>query len=538
MQNLDTFWRDYNTFEQTNNASKELARSHIAEYQPKNIEARAEFRARRTRREGLTLTTLPVPPRGRAKESSQAQQWRRFIAFDRSNPSALPQSELNGRIVHAFESALAPLYRYPDIWIEYLSYIHETHAAALQLMSSKGNDKESCSAANSESSPAKRIAASLESLLTRAIKALPSNVAVHNHVSWLYPRIGKASKAVGVLDGLCRNHPSPLAYVHLMKATRKHDGRDAARKAFGRARKDPNGAHPCVYVAAALMEFSVNKDSKVARNVFEFGLKNFAKNAVMAAEYVNWLWGTGDLEYARVVMKKVMPDADGSPADIRRLWEKWLELEEVIGDAASVDQVEEMWKDSGVGRSNGVVEDVLRRSRFLGFEGLSEDERAAMDGLRTCNNENIGGSSGNGTGRRDPRTGRRVASSSNKESGGGSTGPRRGDGSSQHTPLTVATEWLKLMAASMPPIAAPAPATDVLFRLIRETPGSYSDTPAGANSNGGGRNGKKDVTGKKRKAEDLGSQNVSVSNMNTGGVVTPPTDVFRARQAAKQSRMR
>jgi len=83
MQNLDSFWREYSTFEQINNTKKDLARDLIAENQPKNGDSCAEFRARRTRREGLTLSALPVPPHGRGKESSQAQQWRHFIAPER-----------------------------------------------------------------------------------------------------------------------------------------------------------------------------------------------------------------------------------------------------------------------------------------------------------------------------------------------------------------------------------------------------------------------------------------------------------------------
>jgi len=374
-------------------------------------------------------------------------------------------------------------------------------------------------------------------LLCRATKALPDNVALHTHVYWLYTRIGAAQKGVSALDALCRQHPSPLAYVHLMRATRKTDGRDAARKVFGRARKDAKGADPVVYVAAALMEFSVNKDSKVARNVFEFGLKNYAKNSVMALEYVNWLWGLGDLEYARVVLKKVMPDAKGSTESVRRLWERWLELEDTIGDTASVDQVEAMWKESGVGKGGGVVNDVLRRSRFLGFEGLSEDNMAAIGGVRNGGPDKTSGDGGAGSGKRDPRTGRRVQSVGGTKEGNGNAGStsRRGrDNCSQSTPLKVATEWLQRMAAPMPQIAAPPPAPDVLFRMIMDTPETFAETPAGANSsNGGTQKGDQVHSGKKRKGEELGPQTVE-----NQGAAAPALDVFRARQAAKQSRMR
>lgn len=529
MHNLDVFWRDYTTFEQTSNTNKEIGRTHLAENQPKNIDARAEYRARKTRREGLTLTALPVPPRGRAKESSQAQQWRRFIMHERSNPSSLAENDLHERVVHAFESALAPMHRYPDFWIEYMSYVHGTFSLEMERNAAKGYDKDSHS--NGNANFTKRMADALKPILERALKALPHSVALHAQANWLYTRIGEPAKGVAALDALCKTHPSPLAYVHLMKAIRKHDGRDAARKVFGRARKDPKGTHPSVYVAAALMEFSVNKDSKVARNVFEFGLKNFAKNAVIATEYVNWLWGTGDLEYARVVLKKVMPDAKGTPAEVRRLWERWTDLEELIGDASTVDSVEAMWKESGVGRPETVVNEVLRRTRFLGFEGFTENELGAVSGIRTGTSDKSASASTGGGGRRDPRTGRRVGSSAgNKDNVGNGPSQRREDG--QGSVLKVAIDMLQRMAAALPPVAAPPPAPDVLFRMIENTPELFLDTPAGRSTGGGPRKGKDGLGSKKRKSEDL------THVTGSGGMGIGAPDVFRARQAAKQARTR
>lgn len=544
MQNLDSFWREYSTFEQTSNSNKELGRRLLAENQPKNIDARAEFRARRSRREGLTLSALPVPPsRGRAKESSQAQQWRRVIAHERSNPYTLSEGDLNGRVSHAFECALGPLYRYPDIWIEYLSYIYGTHIKNGQLPSTKPGAKDTSGGARAELT--KKAAVALEPLLSRAIKALPDSVGLHTHVNWLHVRLGNGAKGVSALDALCKRHPSPLAYIQLMRAARKADGRDAARKVFGRARKESKANDPAVYIAAALMEFTVNKDNKVARNVFEFGLKNNARSAAMAIEYVNWLWGIGDLEYARVVLKKVTPEAEGTPEQIRRLWERWLELEDIVGDIASVDNVESMWKEAG--KTSTIVQDVLRRSRFLSFQGLGEDDLASMDGVRVTTAEKSTGSSNTNTGRRDPRTGRRVlASTGNKDanSNGVTSSRRAGDGTAQSTPFKTATDWLHKMAGSLPHISvqAPPPAPDVLFRMIRDTPEEFGDTPAGKQSADVARTSPstpEPLAGKKRRSEEVSSsQGAAGAADNPGDAAAPAQDVFRARQAAKQSRMR
>lgn len=583
MQNLESFWREYTTFEQNNNSNKELARGLIAEHQPKNIDARTEFRARRARREGLAVTALPVPPRGRAKESSQAQQWRRFIDHERSNPFSLPREDLHGRVVHAFESALSPLYRYPDIWIEYIAYVYntvqDTPESAAASGGAPGTTSSKSAAVANASAAASAATSALEPVVERAIQALPACVALHTHISWVWIRVGEPQKAVAVLDALCKRNPSPLAYVHLMRTTRKIDGRDVARKVFGRARKDPKGADPAVYVAAALMEFSINKDSKVARNVFEFGLKNYAKSAVMAKEFVEWLWGCGDLEYMRVVFEKVMPDVEGPPQTVRALWERWIELEEVLGDAASVDRVEAMWRESGVGKAGGIVGDVVRRCRFLSFEGMREEELAVVDGLGPAGVQGVlpGQIAMPGV-KRDPRTGRRVGAVGGgggaTNGGGGRGGAQTGnvslkdkqDGASHRnnssssgsnvvaSPFQTAANLLRRMSASMPPINGPPPDPDLLFRIIMETPDAFSATPAGsggtggpgpgANASGSGSLGtrQRDETqtvGKKRKGDELVAPTGPLASAGGGlGAAPPPQDVFRTRQAAKQSRMR
>eukprot|EP00177_Eucheuma_denticulatum_P004905 GFKZ01008917.1.p1 GENE.GFKZ01008917.1~~GFKZ01008917.1.p1 ORF type:complete len:532 (-),score=68.30 GFKZ01008917.1:399-1994(-) len=531
MQQVDNLWREYTEFEQKSNNNKDFARGVVSENQPKNIDARTEFRARRSRREGLTLHALPVPPRGRAKETSQAQQWRRFITQERGNPHGLAAPELHGRVVHAYECALVPLYRYPDVWIEYLSYVYKALVNNPLLTAQRVGGKEGATNAKVDS-PGHKAAVALEPLLERAIKALPDNIALHIHVNWVYVRIGMSAKGVAALDALVKRHPSPLAYIHFMRAVRKADGRDPARKVFSRARKDPKGNDPAVYVAAALMEFTVSRDSKVARNVFEFGLKNHPKSALVAREYVNWLWGLGDLEYTRVILKKVMPNVTGDPQDVRDLWERWIALEESIGDAASVDQVEEMWQESDESRVDTVVQDVARRSRFLKFEGFGENDLAAIGGVRCTGAESSMGGVGTQPGKRDPRTGRRVLSSASKDGNlSSSQGRRNNNGPSNGNNLKHAKEWIQKLSNSLPVIEAPPPAVEVLFQMLLETPDDFTDTPAGAGgrTTARGKGWTDPAVGKKRKSDDVGQSNDGSA---------PEHDVFRARQAAKQSRMR
>lgn len=563
------FWRRYTEFENdaaSSTGNKDAARIVISELQGKNHDARTEFRARTNRRQGITLHTLPVPPRSRSKEMSQAQSWRRLIAWEKGNPGGVGTVDLHSRVVYAYELALVPLYRYAEFWIEYIGYLQD-HLNALKLRksfeeagpntNSKNSAKDSSGKNNTptdttDGNPGKIDELALESVLERSLRALPDCVALHVLANYVFVRIGKGEKGVSALETLVQKHASPIAYIHLMRATWKQVGRDAARKTFARGRKDARAAHPLMYIAAATMEFAVNKDSKVPRNVFEFGLKNFPNHAILALEFVNWLWGTGDTEYARIVLRKVLPDARGTADEVRRLWERWLELEELVGDSTSVDKVLSMWKDSGVGRASGFVEDVLRMSRFHGVEGLDEDELALIgvgkDGVVDTSNSVVISSGPNGAavgpagiGKRDPRTGRRVEKSGNQGGKGkdintnGVTGRRRSEGNEDNI-LKLATTWLENLASTMPPITDPIPSDEInaILRMVMDTPDSFAETRAGR-----AKATLPPVTGKKRKGDDIligmPPSVIASGSIQSGSM---PLDVFRARQAAKQARLR
>jgi hypothetical protein len=630
MQDVDKFWQMYRTFEETTNANKDLGRALIAEVQPRHVAARAEFRARRTRREGLALAVLPVPPRGRPKEASQAAQWRRFIAAERANPHGLDAQSLHARVVHAYETALAPLYRYPDIWIDYTSYVADTasgRATIPNLPSSSGKSGSGggSSQAGSGSGAGQGAGGGLgstgasggtgsqggsgdgsgtggdnpasvsefESVAERAVQALPECVAVSHHISWLWMRFGHSANALATLDALVKASPSPLAYVHLMRLTRKVSGTGAARKVFAKARRDPLAADPAVFIAAAQMEFIVNKDNKVARNVFEFGLKNFGNNSMMIREFVEWLWGLGDFDHLRVVLKRVMPSIEGPPEIVRKLWERWIELEEAVGDVATVESVENQWRESGTCHTPTAVSDALRRSRFLGLEGMREEELviagsiasgtgipagggAIGGGATSAGGPGGGGGSsvGAGGGRRDPRTGRRVgggsayvgagaAGGSGSDAqgsgangnapgpaggGGGGSGPRSmsvaGGGGPMLMPGNTFEEIeanLRRMSAQMQHINAPPPDYETIVQLVMKTPDAFSATPAysALSANGVpaglGGTGSAVASGKKRTNEDMSSNAGAPAALMQA---QPRPDLFRSRQAAKQSRMR
>lgn len=104
--------------------------------------------------------------------------------------------------------------------------------------------------------------------------ALPTCTALHLSRAEQLELGGDMDGARAAYENLVATAPSALAYVHYMRFVRRVDGAAAARKAFGRCRKDPGVAADTVhitYIAAAHIEYFLNKESRIARNVFELG---------------------------------------------------------------------------------------------------------------------------------------------------------------------------------------------------------------------------------------------------------------------------
>jgi cleavage stimulation factor subunit 3 len=70
-------------------------------------------------------------------------------------------------------------------------------------------------------------------------------------------------------------------------------GIEAARKVFMQARKAAQCSHH-VFTASALMELHVNKDPKVAFNIFSLGMKQFGANPDYVCAFLDFLLSQND----------------------------------------------------------------------------------------------------------------------------------------------------------------------------------------------------------------------------------------------------
>ncbi|GFY89686.1 tetratricopeptide repeat (TPR)-like superfamily protein [Actinidia rufa] len=91
-------------------------------------------------------------------------------------------------------------------------------------------------------------------------------------------------------------------YIRFLRRT---EGVEAARKYFLDARKSPNCTYH-VYVAYAMMAFCLDKDPKIAHNVFEAGLKRFMHEPGYILEYADFLSRLNDDRNIRALFERAL----------------------------------------------------------------------------------------------------------------------------------------------------------------------------------------------------------------------------------------
>ena len=318
---IDALYREYDAFE--HGVSAALAKPLLAEVKPGVDVARAALKERKRLHDQCIVGGLAGPPGTSKDEKSpdgQARAWRAMINWERSNPQKLtPDAEagetahpqLVTRVALAYDQALMSLWNFPDIWLEFAAW-HE------------GNDHEEAKA-----------------VLQRAREALPGCPLVHFAAADLVEARGDATAASAVYESVldeyevkCAadaeaanvdgaddfkfDHPpmddaTLLVSIEYMRCARRMRGRDEARKSFMRVRKAP-GKRWEAFAAAALLEWRYDKNDKVARNVFELGLKAFISQPQYVARYAEFLVGCNDVGNARVLFERATAAAGEATA--------------------------------------------------------------------------------------------------------------------------------------------------------------------------------------------------------------------------------
>ncbi|KAH7677452.1 mRNA cleavage and polyadenylation factor I complex subunit RNA14 protein [Dioscorea alata] len=346
---VDVLWKDYETFE--NSVSRTLAKGLLSEYQPKFNSAKAVYRERKKYVDEIDWNMLAVPPTGSYKEEQQCMVWKRFLAFEKANPQRIDAASSNRRIIFTYEQCLMYLYHYPDIWYDYATW----HAKSGSVDSAV-------------------------KVFQRALKALPDSELLRYAYAELEESRGAIQPAKKIYENLLANNPNAtsLAHIQFIKFLRRTEGIEAARKYFLDARKLPNCTYH-LFVAYATIAYCLDKDSKVAHNVFEAGLKRFMHEPGYILEYADFLCRLNDDRNVRALFERALSSLP--PEDSVEVWKRFSQFEQTYGDLTSMLKVEQRRKEAlsrtteeGALVLEGTLHDVMQRYSFMDLWPCSSKE--------------------------------------------------------------------------------------------------------------------------------------------------------------------
>ncbi|XP_022154467.1 cleavage stimulation factor subunit 77 isoform X2 [Momordica charantia] len=337
---IEQLWRDYENFE--NSVSRQLAKGLISEYQPKFNSARAVYRERKKYVDEIDCNILAVPPTGSPKEELQWMSWKRLIAFEKGNPQRIDSASSNKRIIFTYEQCLMYLYHYPDVWYDYATW-HANNGS---------------------------IEAAIK-VFQRALNALPDSDMLKYAYAELEESRGTLQSAKKIYESLLSDgiNATALAHIQFIRFLRRNEGVEAARKHFLDARKSPNCTYH-VYVAYAMMAFCLDKDPKMAHNVFEDGMKRFMNEPTYILEYADFLARLNDDRNIRALFERALSTLPLEEST--EVWKQFTHFEQTYGDLASMLKVEKRRKealsqmgDDGASTLEGTLQDVVSRYSFM-----------------------------------------------------------------------------------------------------------------------------------------------------------------------------
>ncbi|KAJ1678880.1 mRNA 3'-end-processing protein rna14 [Spiromyces aspiralis] len=144
-------------------------------------------------------------------------------------------------------------------------------------------------------------------------------------------------------------------------------GEQASRKQFSASRKEAKYITYHLYVAAALMEYHINNERKVASRIFELCFKSFPNEVGFLLQYMEFLVNIGDGQNLRAIFEKSVassPDLDTKP-----LWDLYTEYENNYGKLEDIRPLER--RRSMVFPGEGLVASLVDRFTFFDIDPIS-----------------------------------------------------------------------------------------------------------------------------------------------------------------------
>ncbi|CAJ0581719.1 unnamed protein product, partial [Mesorhabditis spiculigera] len=365
MLNIEQLWSDYCNYEKSINAT--LAEKLIAEKSKDYQASRRVARSMETVCRGLNRQAVSVPARGTVAELKQVELWKKYIAWEKENPTETEEyAAFSRRVIYAYEEALLSLGFYPDIWYECAQFMQKT-AKALE---EKGDVKS-----------AQAMSEDITKLYERAIGEgglqRETQLLYFAYADYLEEKM-QFSEAKEIYNRLLeqQNLNPTLTYIQMMKMVRRTEGIKSMRLIFTRARKDErSGFH--IYVASALFEYYCSKDKEVAMKIFDLGLKKYADEPEFCLAYADFLTHLNEDNNTRVIFERVLTSGQLVDEKSWKLWDRYLEFESLVGDLTGTLKVDTRRRAARNAQESETLL-LIDRYRFLDLNPCSVDQLALM----------------------------------------------------------------------------------------------------------------------------------------------------------------
>ncbi|ORX73662.1 Suf-domain-containing protein [Linderina pennispora] len=400
---VEEIWKRYDAFE--NGQNRAAAKRYLSELSPTYMTARTAMREMSKFFDEMQHTapvhSLPKQPEWTQPEITYLEAWKRYLKWEISNPLRLTESAgVQKRVIYAYNQACMALRFFPEVWIEFASYLWalgQRDAALAKIRDASEVMPESLAVQFSYAEMAEKMKQfSLckdiyEGLVTSARSALENVSAKYTRrLDKLSQKLNKMKEAANAGDH-AMDSPS---------AAPANDGEDSAvsseseceqsasegddfmgdsegkakrllekrisrtrvrmeekmsekrttytliwtmymryvrRCCGGRATTPAGYITYHLFVSAALIEYHVGKRPDVAGRLFEYYSKNYSDDTEYILQYITHLINSNDDKNARAVFERFHAQAAG---ESKQLWDMFADYEYNYGDISSIEKLD------------------------------------------------------------------------------------------------------------------------------------------------------------------------------------------------------
>ena len=225
MSNIESLWKDYNTYEQNINAL--VAKKMIDDRNKEYINARRATKELESFQRVLLKNSPAIPPVGSADERKQLDSWRKYIEWEKSNSLRIEDKlTLTKRVIFAYKQCLLVMGHHPELWYEAAQYLVRMSREMVDSGDMNGG---------------KNLGDQASELYRRATNILmKQNPLIHFAYANFEEGRGKFEKVHQIYTKLT-DIPSmdpTLTFIQYMRFARRAEGIKAARQVFRLARED------------------------------------------------------------------------------------------------------------------------------------------------------------------------------------------------------------------------------------------------------------------------------------------------------------